>query len=187
MLVAIVAGAVLVMAAGLDVVDRILSDTPEARAQARAEELRDEVRELRPRLERCLDELDRAEGAFRAQEAATEGLRARVEAFEEVDAEGVRGVPSDDYEDYIEVFERYNASLPEWERRAAEVEEFAAACRALAEAHNVRADSLRTLLVEAGIWEEEWLPPRPVVPDAETLPDRDPPGSDDDGGPGSSA
>jgi chromosome segregation ATPase len=150
------------LAAGVEVVGRIIEDTPEARAQARAEEIRDEVRELRPRLRQCLDELDRLEGAFRAQERATEDLRTWVDAFEELDD---RGVPRDRYDEYLDVFDRYNESLPEWERRAAELEEVSAACRALAEAHNLRADSLRGLLLDAGILDEDRLPLDAVVPD----------------------
>lgn len=148
--------AVVVVAGAGALVERLEEASPEGQARARAEALRDRIREVRPRMRACVDGLERAEEEFRSQERRTNDLRARVESLEELDAEGV---PAERYEEYLEVFEGYNESLPEWERRADAVQELSARCRALGEEHNRLADSLRRIVAESGIWEGDRMPP----------------------------
>jgi len=124
-------------------------------ARADAEALRDEVRGLRAELNLCLDQMELRERAFREQERATELLRSQVEAFEAMDE---RGVPGDRYSEYLEVFDEYNESLPEWERLGEDLREVSETCRELARHHNALADSLSTFLVEEGLWDETWTP-----------------------------
>lgn len=131
----------------------VMGQMSESATRAEAEGLRDEVRGVRSELEVCLDDLDRIERAFRSHERSTQWLRERVESFETMDA---RGVPSDRYDEYLATFDRYNESLPEWERLGAAVQQLSGKCRLLAEEHNQRADSLASFLVEEGLWEESW-------------------------------
>jgi hypothetical protein len=131
----------------------------QASPRAQAEAFSEEVREGRIQVDDCLDELERNEQYFRAQERLTEELRSQVGSFEAMDP---RGVPAEVYADYMEVFERYNASLPAWELRAESLRQVSERCRELTEAHNVRADSLRGLLLEAGLWAP---PPRSPLDD----------------------
>ena len=148
--IAVVLGAGLLAAGASALEEMRYQATPRAQAEA----YHTEVRESRTEVEACLEEMARNETYFRAQERLTGGLRAQLRSFEALDP---RGVPTDIYEDYIEVFERYNASLPAWELRGESLRRISERCRDLAEAHNVRADSLRGLLEEAGLWEP---PPR---------------------------
>lgn len=124
-------------------------------ARAEAEALRDEVRQLRAQLDVCLDRMEASERAFREQEQATESLRSQVDAFEAMDE---RGVPGDRYQEYLEVFDEYNESLPEWERRGEELRQASETCRELAREHNALADSLAGLVAENELWAEGWNP-----------------------------
>jgi hypothetical protein len=121
----------------------------QASPRGQAEAYHEVVRESRAEVETCFQDLERTEAHFRAQERLTNELRSRIDRFESMDP---RGVPADQYEDYLEVFERYNASLPAWELRAESLRLTSERCRGMAEAHNERADSLRGLMEEAGLW-----------------------------------
>jgi hypothetical protein len=149
--VAILVVGVSAAAGAVSVVDQ-MSDNA---VRAEAEVMRDQVREARWELNECLDDLDRAERAFREHERTTNFLRDRVEDYEAMDE---RGVPSDQYDEYLETFDRYNESLPEWERLGTSVQEQSAICRELAEEHNARADALVEFLVNEGLWDESWSP-----------------------------
>ncbi len=122
---------------------------------AAGEDLRDEVREIRSRLDDCLAGLDQAQVRFDERDRETRLLREEVAVFEALDEDGV---PAARYQDYLEVFDEYNASVPRWEERARILRNTQAECRRLAEAHNAQADSLARYLVGHGLWEEEWLP-----------------------------
>ncbi len=156
--VAVVVGAGLLAAGAAALQEVRYQSTPRAHAEA----YHAEVRESRAEVETCLDELERNEDVFRAQERLTQELRAQIDAFEAMDP---RGVPQAVYEDYLEIFERYNASLPAWELRGESLRRVSERCRALTEAHNVRADSLRGLMEEAGLWS-----PLPRSPLDDTVP-----------------
>lgn len=112
-----------------------------------AERLQGEVREARAAWSSCLDSLDAMERRFRTQAEETEGLGARIRELEGLDP---RGVPAARYEAYLDAVARYNAGIAAWEAWAEALDARQAACRTLLEARNVLADSLRTLLREAG-------------------------------------
>lgn len=169
--VAILVVGVSAAAGAVSVVEQISDNAVRAEAEA----MRDEVRQARLELNQCLDELDRAERAFREHERVTNYLRDRVEGYESLDE---RGVPSDQYDEYLETFDRYNESLPEWERLGESVQEQAAVCRELAEEHNARADALADFLVTEGLWEEGWSPQEvPEGDPSDAIPEEEPSGA----------
>jgi hypothetical protein len=140
--------------------------TPRARAEAYHREVRERFSEF----EQCLEELGRLEVYFEAQTDLTGRLRRELDGFEALHP---RGVPAPVYPEYLETLWRFNASLPAWEVRGESLRRGSQRCRALAQAHNGRADSLRFLMEAAGLgppivgvvdseWEEPSAPPQPV-------------------------
>lgn len=111
--------------------------------QREAEELQalvDTIAALRSASDGCRGELARAEAEFRHFQSDVDSLRARISRYEELDPEGV---PADEYDAYLETFDRYNASAREWESRADSLRAYEGGCRALVERHNLLTDSLR--------------------------------------------
>jgi predicted nuclease with TOPRIM domain len=131
-----------VVAATLVVMERRSGPDPLAE---RAEELRGEIGELQEQVDDCLDRRTLLEARFQAAMERTEELRGRVEELESLDPDGV---PAERYREYLEVFDEYNDSLPEWERLGDALRNQGLRCRRLAEAHNLRLDRLRELLIE---------------------------------------
>jgi hypothetical protein len=111
----------------------------------RAEELRDEILEFQGHVDDCLGRRAILETRFREAMERTDTLRHRIEELESLDPEGV---PAERYPEYLEVFDEYNESLPEWERLGEALREEVLRCQDLAETHNVRVERLRELLVE---------------------------------------
>ena len=129
-----------------------------AQVQATLDGLRVQIRSVRAELDTCLAGMEELEVEFRIQERTTEGLRYEIDSYEGLDE---RGVPASEYQAYLEVFDRYNESLPEWERRADALQAESLRCRELAEEHNRWTDSLRTFVVDAGLWDDDWEMPQP--------------------------
>ena len=102
--------------------------------------LRDSLAGLRAAADSCASELARAESAFRRFDAEVDSLRRSVEEYEGLDPQGV---PQERYREYMQAFDRYNASVGDWEGRADSLRAREAACRALVERHNTLADTLR--------------------------------------------
>ena len=123
-------------------------------AVATAERLRDALGGVRARLDACLATRDGSELRFEALARETRRLRQEVDSIEALDP---RGVPEEAYDTYLTRVEEYNVALPEWERQAADLSALALECDSIAQDHNGRVASLRSFLVEEGIWEEEWL------------------------------
>lgn len=122
----------------------------ERRAQAaELERLRDGLGRLRAASEECQIAVQREERAFEEYRAEVDSLRQEIRDFESLDD---RGVPAEQYEEYLEAFDDYNESVPLWEERADSLRARSEACRALVERHNTLADSLRTFIeqVETG-------------------------------------
>lgn len=128
----------------------------EGSPMAQAETIRDDLRVIRARLDTCLAAQDRMETRFRSLTRRTERLRERVDAFEAMDPDGV---PATHYDEYLDLVDEYNESIPEWERKANGLRQYASGCRELVEFHNSWADSLRQTLAEAGVWDESWGSP----------------------------
>jgi hypothetical protein len=103
--------------------------------------MRDSLASLRTSADECRSGLAREESEFRSFDAHLDSLRRRIAAYEELHPDGV---PSREYQDYLEVFDRYNLSVGEWEARADSLRAREARCRAVVELHNAFADSLRT-------------------------------------------
>jgi len=141
---------------------------------ARAEDVRTQVRAAQSAVDTCLARLAVNESRFREQARQTEVLQGRIRRLEALDP---RGVPADSYPEYLETVERFNAAIEGWEFRGEVLEDRQQECRALVEARNVLADSLRRLLVESGYLPEArpGVPPAdsPAVP-GEDRPDRPP-------------
>ncbi|MFO8173685.1 MAG: hypothetical protein R6T96_05330, partial [Longimicrobiales bacterium] len=95
-----------------------------------------EIREmelLRQRLQRarfsvdsCRVALAREEQAFLRFDRVVDSLRNRLEDYEDP---SLGGVPQDEYEAYLQVFESYNDSIPVWEARADSLQASEAVCR----------------------------------------------------------
>jgi hypothetical protein len=60
-------------------------------------------------------------------------------------------VAAEGYDDYLATFDRYNATVAEWDEQAEDLREREGACRELVERHNLLADSLRRVLEANGI------------------------------------
>jgi hypothetical protein len=73
-------------------------------------------------------------------------MRERVRDLEALDR---RGVPADSYTVYMAAFTAYNDSAAAWPPLEQAVRALEAACRAVAEHHNVLTDSLRELVLPA--------------------------------------
>lgn len=129
---AAVVGVVLVVVS----VQRILERRQEhARIEAMAERLGD----LRESTERCRAQLAREEAAFQRYDRSLDSLRQRVDAYVSRDGR----VPDEEYDAYMEVFDRYNEAVPRWETRADSLRVTEVRCRERIELHNALADSLR--------------------------------------------
>jgi hypothetical protein len=88
----------------------------------------------------CKVALSWEEQGFLAFDRLVDSLRNEVESFEDSDR---GGVPHEEYEAYLESFERYNDSVGVWQARADSLRLKEASCRALIEAHNALGDSIR--------------------------------------------
>ena len=123
-------------------------------AVATAERLREALGGVRARLDACLAMRDGSELRFEALARDTRRLRQELDSIEALDP---RGVPEAAYDAYLTRVEEYNLTVPEWERQAADLSALAVECDSIAKDHNGRVASLRSFLVEEGIWDEEWL------------------------------
>jgi hypothetical protein len=113
-----------------------------------------EVRALQGRIyqarvaaDSCRNTLAYQEDRFRAFDRRIDSLRARVRAFESLDE---RGVPEEQYQEYLRHFDAYNDSVATWRARADSLRSTETACRSLVAAHNLLTDSLRERLEAEG-------------------------------------
>lgn len=110
--------------------------------------LRDDLYRARVASDRCRGSLQTSEAALRDLGLAIDSLRNRVDSFEALDR---RGVPADQYPEYLELFDSYNDSVAVWESREGRLRSAETACRETIQAHNAISDTLQTVLEEAGI------------------------------------
>jgi chaperonin cofactor prefoldin len=141
--VVIVAVALIAAVGSLILLDRGERTDP---IQEKAENLRSEIQELQGRVDECLARRGSLEARFQQAVDRTEALGDRVRELESLDPEGV---PAERYAEYLEVFDEYNESIPEWERLGEALREEGERCQRLADAHNQRLERLRELMVEA--------------------------------------
>lgn len=105
--------------------------------------LRDTIAALRERADSCRSMVDDRAAQLRAYDRRLDSMRARVRALESLHR---RGVPIDSYSVYMATFNAYNDSAAAWPPLEDTVRALDARCRAVAEQHNVLADSLRELV-----------------------------------------
>jgi hypothetical protein len=107
------------------------------------EALRDTLATLRTRADSCRSEVDQRAADLREYDRRLDSMRARVRELEALDQ---RGVPVDSFRLYMSVFNAYNDSVAAWPPLEDSVRALDARCRAVAEQHNVFADSLRDMV-----------------------------------------
>lgn len=111
----------------------------------RLEALRVELGSARASADSCRVAVEAREARFHRYGARVDSLRDRITEYEALDPDGV---PGDRYAEYLETFDRYNETVPEWGERADSLQTEWEACRALTEIHNALADSARGMLQE---------------------------------------
>lgn len=91
----------------------------------------------------CQVALAEEEAAFHEYDERVDSLRGEVRGFEALDD---RGVPGQRYGEYLEAYDEYNASVPDWQERADSLQALWEACQEAVHRHNALADSLRRWL-----------------------------------------
>ncbi|HEX2168235.1 MAG TPA: hypothetical protein VHG09_13460 [Longimicrobiales bacterium] len=132
----LVAAIVVILVLGFRGVRSMMNDSPHA-------ELRARISALRARADSCQWAVDGRAAELRAYDSRLDSMRERVRELEALDR---RGVPVDSYRVYMETFNRYNDSAAAWPPIEDSVRALNDRCRAIAERHNVLADSLRQLV-----------------------------------------
>jgi hypothetical protein len=138
---AMTAAAALLLAVGLWAVR--LAGQPAENAELVA--LLAEADSLRGAADACTAALKEDEAHFREFDREVASLRAAVRAHESPGG-GRRTVPAEEYAAYLELFERYNAAVPDWHAQADSLRGRWTVCRAVAEKQNAvleRAAALR--------------------------------------------
>ena len=118
------------------------------RTIAVVEQLQDRIFRARGASERCQSSVSSREASLLILRATIDSMRAEVDRLETLE-EG--GVAEARYDGYLEVFHGYNDSVAVYDAREARLREIEASCRETIESHNLLADSLRRVLLEAGI------------------------------------
>jgi hypothetical protein len=122
--------AVAVLAVGIVAARRLTAPPGDARLAM----LLEEAERLRLAADSCATSLSLEEKQFRAYDRVVDSLRVAVRDLE---TDGVRRtVPADQYGEYLSLFDRYNAAVPEWHARADTLRLRWEACRTIAETHN---------------------------------------------------
>jgi hypothetical protein len=96
----------------------------------------------------CQNGLAVREASLRKLGLTIDSMRSGVDDFEAMDS---RGVPEPGFQEYLDLFDRYNDSVAEWDVREGRLRESELTCRATIEGHNTIADSLKSVLDAAGI------------------------------------
>lgn len=133
-------GVLALFALGALFVGRMLE---QSRERSRFEAVQTRLGDLRQNSENCRRMLARAEDAFQGFGRQVDSLRSAVRAYEDDGR-----VPEAVYEEYLDLFDRYNESIPVWEVQADSLRVIQARCRATIEAHNRLADSVRAVVEE---------------------------------------
>jgi hypothetical protein len=110
--------------------------------------LRTELHRARVSSDRCRGSLVTSEASLRDLGLTIDSLRSLVDSFETLDR---RGVPADQYPEYLDIFDSYNDSVASWAGRERRLRSAETACRITIQEHNAITDSLQAVLTEAGI------------------------------------
>ena len=111
-------------------------------------QLRDELYRARVASDRCRSSLQTSEAALLDLGIAIDSLRNSVDSFEALDR---RGVPVEQYPEYLEIFDSYNDSVSVWDDRERRLRLAETRCRETIQGHNAISDTLQAVLSEAGI------------------------------------
>lgn len=130
-----VAAVVLAALAGGPILER-------SRRAGQMQDLRAALDQARISADSCKVALGWEEEAFRDFDRMVDSLRTAVEGFEDAEQ---GGVPQEVYQEYIESFDLYNASVATWQERADSLQANETRCRGLVEAHNLLGDSIRSV------------------------------------------
>jgi hypothetical protein len=123
------------VALGVAVVLATLRGGAGAEGDPRVSALLEHAALLRAAADSCRAELEAEESAFHAFDAQVDSLRRSVRDRETA-AGARRTVPAAEYDDYLELFEAYNASVDAWHARADTLRHRWAVCRQLSASHN---------------------------------------------------
>ena len=126
-------------------VDKVLE---RQRTEDQINALREEIYRSRVASDRCRGSLQTSQAALLELGVAIDSLKRVVDGYETVPG---RGVPAQNYDAYMDVFDEYNDSVGVWEGREDRLRTAETACRATIEGHNALTDSLQAVLTEAGI------------------------------------
>lgn len=145
-------GIIILVLAGVLVILAALAGGPVLERSRRAGEmevLRSALDAARISADSCKIALAWQEEEFLQFDRMVDSLRTVVDAFEDAEQ---GGVPEEDYQEYLEGFDRYNALVGTWRSRADGLQANEARCRALVEAHNHLGDSIKGIQAE---WRNE--------------------------------
>lgn len=145
-------GLLLLLAAGSLVVFAAIASGPVLERNRRAgqiQALRLALDQARYTADSCKISIAREERDFRLFDEAVDSLRSVTDSYEDPQQ---GGVPQEEYEEYLEVFDLYNTSVEAWQARADSLQANDAHCRILIEAHNELGDSIRRI---QDVWREE--------------------------------
>jgi DNA repair ATPase RecN len=132
----------LLLASGIVAMERSARQVGEQSRQLDAlRQARLDLGELRVAADDCAERLAANEESFHAYSARVDSLRALVASYES----DQRTVPAEQFDNYMAVFDEYNASVPTWHELADALQVESSACRELATRHNALADSLNSL------------------------------------------
>lgn len=122
--------------------------TERAREVDELRALSEEVQEARVVADSCRRALVQQENDFRRFDRFVDSLRGSVDAYEDLDD---RGVPQEQYQEYLETFDGYNEAVARWDSVADSLRRNEASCRTLIQSYNALADSFRVRLDSAGV------------------------------------
>lgn len=126
-------------------IDRILE---RERTENQINALRDQIYRSRVAADRCRGSLQTSQAALLELGVAIDSLKRVVDGYETIPG---RGVPAQNYDAYMAVFDEYNDSVGVWGGREERLRTAETACRTTIQEHNLLTDSLQTVLTAAGI------------------------------------
>jgi hypothetical protein len=101
----------------------------------------------------CATALETEQAVFDDFVERVEDLKGRIADYE---ARDERGVPAEDYPEYLVSVDSFNAIVPEWESAADSLRAHRVACEEVVRIHNLLADSARDLAEQAELLDREF-------------------------------
>ncbi len=126
-------------------IERILE---RERTENQINALREEIYRSRVAADRCRGSLQTSQAALLELGVAIDSLKRVVDGYETIPG---RGVPAQNYDAYMSVFDEYTDSVGLWEGLEDRLRTAETACRTTIQEHNLLTDSLQAMLTAAGI------------------------------------